>query len=51
VKENKDLGISRDKIQGTYWSKLEKCRVTVVVISFTVGVRGTVVVPDTFEIW
>jgi len=23
VKENKDLGLSRDKIQGTYWPKLE----------------------------
>ena len=39
TKVNKDLKLSRDKFQGSYRPKLEKLRVTVVVISFTGGVR------------
>jgi len=41
TKVDKDLKISRDKFQGSYRPKLEMWRVTVVVISFTGGVRET----------
>ena len=39
TKVGKDLKLSRDKFQGSYRPKLEMWRVTVVVISFTGGVR------------
>ena len=41
TKVDKDLKLSRDNFHGTYRSKLEMWRVTVVVISFTGGVRET----------